>query len=552
MRAPFTFFALLCFAFFAIVGTTMPTLSYFLIRGYEAEMTGALKAQNALQRKVLLQKGHSVAAAVSMHAVEALGVNNISFLHDAIASTVASDRELHAAYIASPEGRILVHSNPRLNQQMLQETDRAMVREARDILHVERTRKAERFLDVVAPLLVEGEYFGSLHLSYSLAPLDAALERNRAEMNAQKERFWTQALLAFGVFMLAALALAVWFSSFVSKPMRQLTETARAIAGGKDVDVPLLGGSYEVGVLAASVRSMAESLREHLARITSQNEQLREANAELGRKTSEIERLNAQLGEKLDKSIAALAQAQKLEAVGRLAGGIAHDFNNLLFVINGYSELLLQQFTPDDPNREKAQTILTAGKTAAELTAKLLAFSERQKFSAQVIDLAEFLPEVVAHAKSLLRSDTQLTLSIACGSAPVFFDSAQLGHIATNILLNAQDAIDGAGLIKIDLSCERLLESTDIGASKLPPAFYAVLRIADNGRGMNESTKSRIFEPFFTTKKVVRGAGLGLATAYSTVVQFGGAIQVDSSPGAGATFSVYLPLVDDVQGGGSS
>jgi signal transduction histidine kinase/ActR/RegA family two-component response regulator len=246
--------------------------------------------------------------------------------------------------------------------------------------------------------------------------------------------------------------------------------------------------------------------------------------------------------EALRKSEEELRHSQKLEAVGQLAGGVAHDFNNLLTAIIGYAELLDARAGNSALVRQGAEMIRKAGNQAAALTRQLLAFSRKQLLQPRVIDLNTLVVEMERLLRRVLGERYELvTLPEASGSR-VRADPSQLEQVIMNLGVNARDAQPQGGSIIIRTSNQTLdtrlanQVSTSLGAGD-----YVVLTVTDHGEGMDSETKSHIFEPFFTTKGPGKGTGLGLATVYGIVRQSGGAIEVESAPGQGTVFTIYLP-----------
>jgi PAS domain S-box-containing protein len=237
-------------------------------------------------------------------------------------------------------------------------------------------------------------------------------------------------------------------------------------------------------------------------------------------------------------------QAQKMEAVGRLAGGIAHDFNNLLTVIRGYAELMLEE-----PDREKArrhaQNIMRASDRTAALTRQLLAFSRKQVLWPQVLDLNAVVAETQKMLPPLIGEDVLVIVIPGPKLGRVKADPGQLEQVLMNLAINARDAMPKGGKLVLETSnveCDEGYCATHPGAR---PGSYVMLAVSDNGCGMDQEIQSHIFEPFFTTKTKEKGTGLGLATAYGIIKQSGGHIWVYSEPGIGTTFKVYLPRVDE-------
>ncbi|HXE56427.1 MAG TPA: ATP-binding protein, partial [Gemmatimonadales bacterium] len=247
----------------------------------------------------------------------------------------------------------------------------------------------------------------------------------------------------------------------------------------------------------------------------------------------------------LRRSEEQLRQAQKMEAVGRLAGGVAHDFNNLLTSMLGYADLVLAELPAGHPVRADVEEIQRAGQRAASLTRQLLAFSRRQVTRPRPVSLNTVVLDVERMLRRLLGEDVRLTLELAPRLGTVLADPAQLEQVIVNLAVNARDAMPEGGELSIATADVELTEETVRGYGFGPPGPYVTLTVRDTGVGMSEEVKARIFEPFFTTKELGRGTGLGLATVYGIVKQFGGYIWVESAPGQGSTFTVFFPRVRD-------
>jgi signal transduction histidine kinase len=231
-------------------------------------------------------------------------------------------------------------------------------------------------------------------------------------------------------------------------------------------------------------------------------------------------------------------QAQKMEAVGQLAGGVAHDFNNLLTAIIGYARFALDRAADGEQRRDLEEIVKAAGRAAA-LTKQLLSFSRRHVMETVSIDLNLLIVDMVTMLRRMIGEDIELTTSLGPDLSVVRADRSQLGQVLMNLVVNARDAIAGGGAIVIHTRAVTVDGSPP--HPELKPGSYVALTVSDNGTGMSDETKSRLFEPFFTTKPRGQGTGLGLATVYGIVMQTGGAIAVDSEPGKGASFTVYLP-----------
>jgi PAS domain S-box-containing protein len=236
-----------------------------------------------------------------------------------------------------------------------------------------------------------------------------------------------------------------------------------------------------------------------------------------------------------------LLQAQKMEAVGRLAGGVAHDFNNLLTVISSYAELIL--FDEAMQGREEIAEIRGATARAAKLTRQLLAFSRRQAMEPRIVNPNDVVRGVEPMVCRLFDSNITVETSLSPDTPLIRVDPGQLEQVVMNLAINAADAMPEGGRLTIDTNNVRLREDQPRPDADLPPGAYALIRVRDTGHGMDETTVAQIFEPFFTTKEPGRGTGLGLSTVYGIVKQSNGSVSVESMPGAGSVFNVYLPAV---------
>src|SRR6202161_1098864 len=240
-----------------------------------------------------------------------------------------------------------------------------------------------------------------------------------------------------------------------------------------------------------------------------------------------------------------LRQAQKMEAVGRLAGGIAHDFNNLLMVIQGYADLMTERLAEGDPLRRNAEQIQTASQRATSLTRQLLAFSRKQMLAPKVMSIQSVVGDMEKILRRLIGEDVQLETSSVPDLGLVKADRSQIEQVIMNLGVNARDAMPEGVLLTIETANVDLDESFSHSSVMLSPGPYVMLAVTDNGCGMDVETQAHIFEPFFTTKEKGKGTGLGLATVYGIVKQSGGYVWVYSEPGRGTSFKVYLPRLEE-------
>ena len=236
-----------------------------------------------------------------------------------------------------------------------------------------------------------------------------------------------------------------------------------------------------------------------------------------------------------------LAQAQKMESVGRLAGGVAHDFNNMLGVILGHTELALEQVRPPHPLHTDLKEIQKAAQRSADLTKQLLTFARKQIISPQVLDLNRVVKNMISMLQRLIGEDIDLIWKPAGNLWPVKMDPSQIDQILANLCVNARDAISGVGKLTIETGMKTFDQEYCRVHTGFVPGDFVLLAVSDDGCGMDKKIMEKLFEPFFTTKGVGKGTGLGLATIYGIVKQNNGFINVYSEPGQGTTFRIYIP-----------
>ena len=307
----------------------------------------------------------------------------------------------------------------------------------------------------------------------------------------------------------------------------------------------LASGFIAVGILAATAIFAAIALfvsrhvrlerlvAERTIALAGANTQLRAELADRRRVEAERTRLEGQLH-----------QAQKLEAVGRLAGGIVHDFNNLLTVITGFAEFVHDEIAGNVAVRSAMDEIARAAERASGLTRQLMAFSRHQVVEPRPLDVNQVIGDIDRMLRRLIGEDISLACIAGDGLWPVLADRGQIEQVIVNLAVNARDAMPKGGRLTITTSNVELDEAFVRGHAGTSPGPHVLLTVADTGVGMDSDTQSRIFDPFFTTKSRDKGSGLGLATVYGIVAQAGGHVWVESEPGAGATFRIYLPRTE--------
>jgi PAS domain S-box-containing protein len=238
-------------------------------------------------------------------------------------------------------------------------------------------------------------------------------------------------------------------------------------------------------------------------------------------------------------------QSQKMEAIGRLAGGVAHDFNNLLTIIASYSEILLSHTDANATVRDAAKAIAEAGRRASALTRQLLGFSRQVMLQPQVLDLNAVVAETGEMLGRLIGADVEFVTLRAPNLGRVKVDRTQLDQVLMNLAVNARDAMPSGGKLVIETANVRIENDRTQRHFECAPGNYVMLAISDTGFGMTPEVLAHIFEPFFTTKEVGKGTGLGLAMVFGIVQQSGGCIHVESEPGRGSTFRIYLPVAGE-------
>ena len=306
-------------------------------------------------------------------------------------------------------------------------------------------------------------------------------------------------------------------------------EALRAIQD-KGVDLPLIVVSGRIKDTEA-VAALKAGAADHLTR------------RNLMRLNAAVEREIRAAGMRRDRNRLEeqFRQAQKMEAVGRLAGGVAHDFNNLLTVITGYSDMLLASRDLKDSQRTALEEIRRSAERGGALTHQLLAFSRRQPLEPRMVRINDLILQIEKLLRRLIGEDIELVTIPAAPDDVVEADPGRLEQVIMNLVVNARDAMPNGGKLTLETGSVQLSEAFSAKQLGVEPGRYVIVSVTDTGVGMSEETQSHLFEPFFTTKNPGRGTGLGLATAYGIIRQSGGAIRIISQPERGTTARIYLP-----------
>jgi signal transduction histidine kinase len=481
----------------------LPTIRAQLILGVTAVhlmlVAGLTVEVVTRQRSFLTQQSREeaegLARLLALNSSSWVLANDVAGLGEMVAA-LREHADLRYAVVASTGGQVLAHTDPGKVGLHLTDPQSLAVLQGPPLLQV--VHADEALLDVAAPVFSStGDCIAWVRIGEG----QEAITRNLAAVRRDGLVLGLAAAL-----LGAAFAAAVGFR--LTTRTRHLLSISQGVRAGRTDLRANLGGGDELAQLGAGFDAMLDGI------------QAREC---------ENARLEAEL-----------LHAQRLESVGRLAGGVAHDFNNLLTAIVGNAELIRDQL-PEGDLRTSAGEILEAGRRAAEVTRGLLAFSRKQLLSPARLDLREVVRGTDRLLARLIGEDIQVVLRTSEEALEVVGNRAQLEQVLMNLGTNARDAMPAGGTLTIEVSSAELPDA-EVAARGLRSRRLALVAVRDTGCGMDPATRSRIFDPFFTTKEVGKGTGLGLSMAYGILRQHGGCIEVQSEPGRGTTFLLYLPL----------
>jgi signal transduction histidine kinase len=371
-------------------------------------------------------------------------------------------------------------------------------------------------LNLSRPITFKDKELGTVHIGLSLDFINHLIYRESVS------------ILILSLFIvLFGIAIAFLLGTSFSRPISKLVDATQEIGKGNLYYRITMKRKDEFGDLASAFNYMADELDKKAI-----------ANAQLFAERIRAEKEARKLEEQLH-------QSQKMEAVGQLAGGIAHDFNNSLTLIKVCSQLALQELGEGNPVREKIQKIDEATQRSGDLARQLLTFSRRQAVEMKVLDLNNLLTNLDKMLRRVIGEDIELVNKTAGGLGKVKADPGQIEQVIVNLTVNARDAMPDGGKLVFETANVDLDQEYARGHIQVTPGPYVVLSVRDTGKGMIPEVRQHIFEPFFTTKDAGKGTGLGLFMVYGIVQKHGGHIIVESEPGVGSIFKVYLPQADE-------
>lgn len=321
-----------------------------------------------------------------------------------------------------------------------------------------------------------------------------------------------KSVLLAAIFLVAGSIAAYFLARGITNPLKKLTERVKALGGGTSPEKIPVETFDEIGRLADAFNTMTENLL---------------------RKEGEKDGLEEQL-----------RHSQKMEAIGTLAGGVAHDFNNILTVVTGYGSLLRDELPTGSPLRGYADQVMAASDRAAVLTRRILAFSRKQLTDVHPVNINELITSLVSILSRLIREDINLKFHLTDADTTIMGDSGHIDQMIINLCTNARDAMPDGGALTIETTVVELNEGFSLDSAPCKPGKYVLITVADNGVGMDENIRERVFDPFFTTKEVGKGTGLGLSMVYGIVRHHDGFIMLESAPGKGSRFKIYLPATE--------
>ncbi len=476
---------------------------------------------------VLLRQGEVLAKSLAYTARLGVFAENPELLKDPVDGVLQNNEVLWVS-VYSYNGKLLAEKGKgskesRGSMLLLDETEkRDFFSRLRKAGGTESINRGLDTLELWAPVLSGARYVDDEALFYS----DTFFEnKNRTigfvrvvlDKKILNDALWkilvNSSLIAL-VFLAGAVGIVYFLVKGITKPLDRLTERVRVMGSGSPLEKVPVESRDEIGKLAVAFNTMAESLQSREAEKGNLEQQLR--------------------------------QAHKMEAIGTLAGGVAHDFNNILSTIEGYALLLRDSIKKKGHVRNYVEQIVAGAERASDLTRRLLAFSRSQVINPAPLNLNEIIRNISALLVRLVGENIEFRCSLAQEDLVVMADQLQMEQSLINLVTNARDAMPHGGVLVLTTELVEIAQGPEESRRQIRPGHYAKLVVSDSGMGIDPSAKERIFDPFFTTKEVGRGTGLGLSMVFGIIRQHKGYTEVDSEPGQGTTFSIYLPLLDSV------
>jgi signal transduction histidine kinase/CheY-like chemotaxis protein len=395
-------------------------------------------------------------------------------------------------------------------------------------------------LSITNPVTLDNEKIGIFYIKVSLWPMYYRI-------------IWhiVIALLILIVSISGTYVLSAKLEEAIANPIIDLTHLMETVSKNKNYSLRASESNiYELNLMAGGFNEMLSQIEKRDEELKNHRLHLED---EVRRRTEELGKTNIRLQQELIEREKAeveqkrlqmqLLQAQKMEAVGKLAGGIAHDFNNMLTAIIGYGSLLKMHVEDDEKMLQYVEQVLSSSEKAAKLVQQLLAFSRKQIINPKPVSINKLLKDVTKLMSRLLPENIELSVMLPDMELTAVIDGVQIEQAIINMATNARDAMPNGGMLGIYADAVTIDDEFKKAYGYGKPGNYALIIVYDTGEGMDENTRKMIFDPFFTTKEVGKGTGLGLAMVYGIIKQHNGYINVYSEPGRGTTFKIYLPLV---------
>lgn len=476
---------------------------------------------------VLVRQGEMLAKSLAYTARLGVFAENPELLKDPVEGVLQSNEAVRVS-VYNASGKLLAEKGKDRGKEgkgrlLLDDREKkdffAKLGKTREVQYIKRSFDS---LEVWAPVSAGSRYSADEALFYTDTLFEdrdrtigfVRIVLDKQILNDALKKILVNSSLITAIFLMVAVVIFFFVVKGITKPLNRLTERVKQMGSGAALEKVPVETQDEIGKLAEAFNLMTESLQNREAEKGHLEQQLR--------------------------------QAHKMEAIGTLAGGVAHDFNNILSTIEGYALLLRDSIKKKGHIRNYVEQIVAGAERASDLTRRLLAFSRSQVINPAPLNFNETLRNLGGLLARLVGESVELRIATTPEELIVVADQLQIEQTLINLVTNARDAMPNGGVLCLTTELVHIVESTDEGGEHRRPGHYAKLVVSDTGLGIDPSTKDRIFDPFFTTKEVGRGTGLGLSMTFGIIRQHKGFIEVDSEPGQGTTFCIYLPLIDSV------